>query len=316
MTTEADHTTDSPIPFPFQGVFSEVTTKSVGFGATKRKEKIKKFWLLERDDEGATFMRPLNSNYLPSGERKTIDPAKSLEKLYPEPNIYMRQVKPRLIEMERAVDRGDEHRMNEELISAEFSYKEALEIDEFHIRANFGLALSYLGMGDKRRARHTFLRIVNLEGAFSEEHKHLFNEFGIALRKHEMYRESLEYYLRALKLCKTDEHLLFNLARACYDNDDFKHANEFIGKALQIQPDFSEGQKLLRAVLKAGGQDKGDNPDKKNSNDDTKPNGAPKGAGKDTPAAKKSGKTKGTPNTDSDKPENGDAWEQEGDSQG
>ena len=251
MTPETDKCVENPLPFPFEGVFSEVTTKTVGFGATKRKEKVKRLWLIDRNDLGDTFIRPLDVNYLPSGERKPVISNKMFTKLFPEPDIYMRQVKPRLVELERAVERGDEHRANEELLSAEFSYKEALDVDEFHIRANFGLALSYMGMGDKKRAKHTFMRIVNLEGTFSEEHKHLFNEFGIALRKNEMYRESLEYYLRALKLSKTDEHLLFNLARACYDNGDLKHAREFTGKALAMNPEFDEGQRLLRAIDKA-----------------------------------------------------------------
>ncbi|WP_461209204.1 tetratricopeptide repeat protein [Desulfocurvus sp. DL9XJH121] len=241
-------TPDAIIPCPFQGVFSEMITKSVGFGGTKRNEKIKKFWFLERDKNGETFLRPLSRDYLPSGEREPADLAKAVATFFPEPDIYMSQVKPKLAQLERAVTQGDEHREKGELYSAEFSYNEALQIDEFHIRANFGLGLSYLGMGDQDRARHTFRRIVSLKGTFREEHKHLFNEFGIELRKSGMYEECLEYYQRALKLSRTDEHLFFNLARACYDNENMDQAMEFAAMALGLNPDFKEGQLLLREI--------------------------------------------------------------------
>ncbi|BBD06816.1 tetratricopeptide repeat protein [Desulfovibrio ferrophilus] len=238
------------IPYPFTGVFSEIVTKSVGFGATKRKEKIKKLWFLERDEQGTTFIRPLSKSYLPSGDPAEIPLARAIKNFFPEPNIYMTRVAPKMAEVEAAVTKGDEHRSQDEHYSAEFAYKEALSIDEFHIRANFGLALTYASMGDKEKAKHTFRTIVTLEGSFNEKHKHLFNEFGIALRKNEMYRESLEYYLRALRLCKSDENLLFNLARACYDNDSHEHAVEFLDKALALKPDFKEAMMLKKAIGK------------------------------------------------------------------
>jgi len=245
-------TETTTIPHPFTGVFSEIVTKTVGFGATKRKEKIKKLWFLERDEQGTTFIRPLSKNYLPSGEPKEIPLTRAVEDFFPEPNIYMSRVAPAMAQLEQAVAEGDEHRSKDEHYSAEFSYKEALSIDEFHIRANFGLALTYVSMGDLEKAKHTFRTLVTLEGSFHESHKHLFNEFGIALRRNELYRESLEYYLRALKLCKTDENLLFNLARACFDNKDYEHAIEFLGKALDLKPEFKEAKMLLNAIEKLG----------------------------------------------------------------
>jgi len=253
MTQEKNETTSehsSAIPYPFCGVFSEIVTKTVGFGATKRKEKIKKLWYLERDEDGTTSIRPLSKNYLPSGEAAEISLDKVVQDFFPEPNIYMSRVAPQMAEVEQAVAKGDQHRENGEHYSAEFAYKEALEIDEFHIRANFGLGLTYTSMGDREKARHTFRTIVNLEGSFHEKHKHLFNEFGIALRKNEMYKESLEYYLRALKLCENDEHLFFNLARACFDNEDHEHALEFLTQAQELKPDFKEAQKLINAIAR------------------------------------------------------------------
>lgn len=237
------------IPFPFRGVFSEISTKSVGFGATKRKEKIKRLWLLERDEEGVTSIRSLNSDYLPTGEAKTVELDKIMNGFYPEPGIYMNKVAPKLYEAEKHTDEGDEHRGNEEHYSAEYSYKSALAIDEDHIRANFGLGLTYLAMGDSKRAQHTFQKIVSLDSAFDPDHKHLFNDFGISLRKSGMFEECFSYYNRALELHPEDDHLLFNIARAHFDAEDYPAAMEASSKALDVNPDQKQALRLREAIL-------------------------------------------------------------------
>ena len=52
------------------------------------------------------------------------------------------------------------------------------------------------------------------------EHKHLFNEFGIALRKKGMFGEAIRYYHRAIELTRKDENIYLNLARAHFEKGD------------------------------------------------------------------------------------------------
>lgn len=236
------------IPYPFKGVFAEIVTKSVGFGATKRKEKIKRLWFLERDADGRTTIRPLNKDYLPSGEPREIDLAEAVGAFFPEPGVYMDKVAPRLREVERLVGEGDAHRAREEHYSAEYAYKGALSIDEDHIRANFGLGLTYLALGDTKRAGHTFRKIVSMKSSFNPEHKHLFNEFGISLRKNGMFEQCVRYYRRALELHAEDDHLLFNIARAHFDEQDLEKALQFSLLALENNPDLREARRLREAV--------------------------------------------------------------------
>jgi len=236
------------IPFPFQGVFSEILTKSVGFGATKRKEKMKRLWFLERDKTGTTTVRHLTKDYLPTGNPKPVDLSKIMGEFFPEPGIYMNKVAPKLHETQRLADEGDEHRSKEEHYSAEYAYKEALGIDEDHIRANFGLGLTYLSMADTKRAEHTFQKIASLESAFGIEHKHLFNEFGINLRKHGMLDECVEYYMKALSLHPEDDHLLFNIARVHFDREDYAKAQEYCLLALQNNPEQREARRLRASI--------------------------------------------------------------------
>ena len=84
-----------------------------------------------------------------------------------------------------------------------------------------------------------------LDAAFLPEHKHLFNEFGIKMRKLGMYDEAMRYYMRAYRLCKTDEHLLYNMARTLYEKGRIKSSRALLGKAMRLNPQFPEGRAFL-----------------------------------------------------------------------
>ena len=59
-----------------------------------------------------------------------------------------------------------------------------------NVRANFGIGLCYIDRGEREKATEVFERLVKLDAAFEDEHKHLFNEFGISLRKAGMASET------------------------------------------------------------------------------------------------------------------------------
>ena len=79
-----------------------------------------------------------------------------------------------------------------------------------HIRAIFGIGLVYLGKRDLKKAGYVFERLLSIEDSFGPEHKHLFNEFGIGLRKTRLHAQAIEYYGRALAYCDDDENLHFD----------------------------------------------------------------------------------------------------------
>ena len=58
-----------------------------------------------------------------------------------------------------------------------------------------------------------FARLVSMDAPFAPEHKHMFNDFGINLRKSKMIPQAIEYYSKAIALSPEDEHLRYNLAR-------------------------------------------------------------------------------------------------------
>ena len=143
------------------------------------------------------------------------------------------------------VDVAEAHRERQELFAAEFEYKSVLRLDEEHVRAAFGLGLTYLERQEKHNADMVFHKIMRIEAAFAPEHKHLFNEFGIQMRKLGMYDEAMRYYSQAYRLCNTDEHLLYNMARTLFEKGRVKSCRAMLDKALKLNPEFPEGRAFL-----------------------------------------------------------------------
>ena len=171
-----------------KGVFSSQTIEKVGTGTTIRKTIQKTFWMCEEMASGSFQLQPLNVNCVPSGPKKIIPKEDFLTKFSPEPEFYLHSVYPAMQKLNQAIELGESHRNKGKSFSAEFEYQNALNIDLDNVRANFGLGLTYLSRGETKKADNIFERLVNLDAAFEPEHKHLFNDFGINLRKKQNVR--------------------------------------------------------------------------------------------------------------------------------
>lgn len=237
---------------PFRGVFSTQSSAVIGFGSTKRKVKQSINVFAEEQPDGTYCVRTLNKHYVPSGRVRVVTREELLADYLPEPDLYMNKVVPMMRRVREDVEAGDEHRAAGELMSAEFEYKNVLRVDEEHIRATFGLGLTYLDRGELENAKLVCRRLITLEAAFGKEHKHLFNEFGIKMRKYGMFDLALRYYFKAFRLTRTDDHLLYNISRTYCENGNFKIARKFMAQALALNPDFPEAKALSRFIeLKA-----------------------------------------------------------------
>nr|WP_321256144.1 tetratricopeptide repeat protein [uncultured Pseudodesulfovibrio sp.] len=235
-----------------KGIFSTQTVAKVGTGTTQRKTIQKTYWDVEEQDETIISVQPLNRNYVPSGPKRQIERDDFLTKFNPEPEFYVSTVYPAIKEMDGAIVRGEKHRERGAAYSAEFEYQQAMSIDEENVRANFGLGLTYLDRGDQVKANDIFERLVGLEAAFEAEHKHLFNDFGINMRKNKMYDQALQYYLRAEELVKNDEHLFHNIARCYFEKGNVDECKKYLIKSLAVNPNL-EASKQFWTYLQTQG---------------------------------------------------------------
>ncbi|MDK2956695.1 MAG: hypothetical protein PWQ57_2191 [Desulfovibrionales bacterium] len=231
-----------------QGVFSTEKTMVIGFGGTKRRVKQNVFAYVREEGDGRLSVQALNAKLVPKGDRTFISREELLSGYLPEPALYLNTVLPNIIRMEQAVARGDAARSKGELYTAEHDYKTALEYNEEHVRAVFGLGLVYLERGDDENAIKIFQKLVKIDAAFKKEHKHLFNEFGIKLRKRKLYPQAMKFYARAYQLSRDDEHLLFNLGRTLFEKGKPSIAIRFLRKALEINPFFEESRRFLKRL--------------------------------------------------------------------
>ena len=228
---ELSHAPDA-LPGGLRCAFSDKKTIKIGTGGTTRKQTVNVYWYVEQLGADQFGLWMLNASYVPTGQRRTVSKTQLLEDYHPELEFYNRNVFPRVVEMADAVRRGDEHRAAADFDEAIGHYNQALRLDDENVRAVFGLGLSHLGRKDNAKALRVFDDLVKLDAAFEPEHKHLFNEMGIALRKNGLFDQSVEFY-----------------ARAYYEKGDFPGCVEHLKRCLEQNPRLGEARKLAELIL-------------------------------------------------------------------
>jgi tetratricopeptide (TPR) repeat protein len=243
-------TIKSPTMPKIKGTFSTKLIQEIGTGTTKRKVIQSFLYYAEEKDNGEIGLRVLNENSIPSGEEQTISKEELLESFTPEVELYTSTVFPALQQLNKTLAKADRQRQMGNTFTAEMEYFNALNIDEDNIRANFGIGLCYLERNEAEKATDVFNRLIELNAAFDKEHKHLFNDFGISLRKNKMFDEAVKFYSRALGLSDSDENLYFNMARCMYEDGNKKKAAKYIKKCLKINPESTPALKLKKYIKK------------------------------------------------------------------
>jgi len=238
------------------GVFSQKIMSSIGTGTTARKTETLAYYFVQENDSGDIEAQGLGPNNELFGGKQTLSREELLGKFLPEPQRSLEYAKLRLAQqqaVQKAVARGDKFLKQGAHYSAEYEYNKALAIEEENVRANFGIGLCYIARGENDKAHEVFERLVKLEAAFSEEHKHLFNEFGIRLRMAGMYDEALLYYARALTLAPDDENLHYNMARAAFGKGEAGPTAQHLAECLRLNTNHSEALQFLAYLGRRSG---------------------------------------------------------------
>ncbi|MCL2670265.1 MAG: tetratricopeptide repeat protein, partial [Syntrophaceae bacterium] len=76
----------------------------------------------------------------------------------------------------------------------------------------------------------------------------LYNDMGIQYRKEKKYDKAVAAFKKAIFIRPEDEGLYYNMARAYIEATDWKSAKNTMEEVLQIQPEFSEGRRLLQLI--------------------------------------------------------------------
>ncbi|HVN71948.1 MAG TPA: tetratricopeptide repeat protein [Desulfomonilia bacterium] len=231
-----------------QGIFFEESTITLGTGHTQKTQKVKNYCQAEQINEEKVKLTFLGNEGQPTGIVIEIESEEFLKRYTLDPD-YRTKTKEEA-EHDRHVAIAEKHRKRGEHYSAEFEYTTALKIDPESVRANFGIGTLYMEMGDVAKAKGVFKKLSEIKAIFEEDNKHLFNEFGIELRKAHMIDEAMANYQKAITISPADDHLYFNVARIYYDKKEWNNALLWLKKALEINPHFRDAKIFNELILK------------------------------------------------------------------
>ncbi|MGE4293469.1 MAG: tetratricopeptide repeat protein [Desulfovibrio sp.] len=229
--------------------FSTRKVIRIGTGSTTQKKESKILWIGTQISDDLFEVQRVNNNMAPSGDTSVIPCAQFYRDFHPEVDLFNSKILPVLRRIQTAVERGDNHRQRGEPYSAEFEYNIALDLDEHCVRALFGMGLVYLARNETDKARNVFTELVGIKAAFAPEHKHLFNEFGIQMRKKGMFDEASAYFQRGLEFDDTDENLYFNLARANFEKGDYQTCVKNLAASLDLNSAVEEAREFARYLV-------------------------------------------------------------------
>ncbi len=145
---------------------------------------------------------------------------------------------------------AEQHLDKKEYHAAAFEFGQAIKVDEKNLKAHLGKGKAHMELGQVDEAKESFKKLSEIDSLYEKENKHVFNEYGIELRKSEMYDMAIENYQKAIAIDPEDEALYFNVGRAYNEKGNTKEAVANLNKALSLQGDFKEAKALLAAITK------------------------------------------------------------------
>ncbi len=232
------------------GVYSKTSSSTAGTGESFLRYAQKTYWFIRRRADDEYEVQPLNDHYLPSGVVQVITKGQFIRQFIPEPEYFESKTGPLLKSLQKKLDLGEKHFQQDNFDMAESEFLKAISLDETNPRANLRLGSIYCRKGQHEHVKTVIDRILNNDAAFLEEERHMFNEFGIDLRKAKHYKESVTYYQKAISLNARDEHLHFNIARALFESGQMEQCQNHLCNALEINSTFNEAVRFLEYIDK------------------------------------------------------------------
>ena len=229
----------------FIGVYSSSTTKpKEGRGAAKRKT----YWFAwDCGDEGYR-VQELDDTFQPKGEPLPMDFSTFQVSFVQEPSVFAAPIK--LASFPASPVQPQSPQPSGGAAKPEQRAAEWEEV-ESHVRAHFAALLLKIRRGDGLPDALQALRdIAEMEEGIVPEHKHMFAEFGINLRKGKLPEIALAHAKRVLSLAPGDSHGHFNIARIYHVLGELGEAEQHLQAALEFSPDLGYARDFLAYIGK------------------------------------------------------------------
>ncbi len=245
---------DGGVGAKIAGYYIEEVKISLGTGATKRSTTGENIFYAEEQPNGEVKLSLLNMAGKLTSITEVVEKEELFRRCRPKPDFVPPDKTEKFDKIKEKADRhasrGNLHLRKKEYNSAEFEFNNSLKLDEEHVRANYGLVKLHMEKGEDEEAKVILEKLTTIDALFEDENKHVFNEFGIDLRRMKMSDQALDSYRKALEINDKDPILNFNMARALIDKKEWAPALASLERALELKEEFPEAQKLVQ-ILRA-----------------------------------------------------------------
>lgn len=229
-------------------VYVQRTVMTLGTGGTSRNATSENYYEAFPLEDGTfkLILLDLNDQHSVLSEIVKPEELKGEYELVPDYFEEKQSTKKKMIAKKLA--NGQEHLKQEEYYSAEFEFDGVINMDERNLEAHVAKGESLLAQGDVDGARDTLEKVSGFDELYDKSNKHIFNNFGMTLRKGGFYDKAVESYAKALRMDPTDENLFFNLSRVSYEKKDNKKALLFLKKCLELNPQHQNAALLIKQI--------------------------------------------------------------------
>ena len=188
-----------------------------------------------------------NADNLPGGFRRIVARDDFLADFAPDPEHYNQYLKPVLESLRSKIGKNEGYVDINQFSECEKVVYKALQVDD-----KFGKTV--VPAAGKHRIVRELLDCLPVmeEGVFAFQCA--VNDKSIELRKSGDYERSIRFFHKALRIQPDDDHLLFNLARAYWHNEEHDKCAEQLERALEVNPGFAEAKRFARYLQRSKGK--------------------------------------------------------------
>lgn len=199
------------------------------------------------DDAGKFHVQTLDGAFQPVGIQKLIGPVEFKKNYTHEPTVLAMPVstgKPWLGGPEKQTQSTGK-KLSLPGLAPDSKEPEAKQTENY-LRDVFGKTLKRARFARERNAALNSLKtLVEVEEGIVPEHKFMFTDFGIALRKNALLELALACSKRVLDLSPGDDHAHFNIARILFEMNQLDDAEQHLLTAQSINGNETTYQKML-----------------------------------------------------------------------
>jgi len=234
--------------YEVMGVYSHSIKYEYKAGERGSRYRHGTFWFVRKRNDSLYEVRPLNANHLPSGLTKLVSKEDFLKFYTPELSYFQDNTLPCLETLQKKVRLGRRYFNLGHMDKAELEFCEAVLMQDDSVGGNMGLSEVYAEQQEFSKLRTVLEKLLNIDEIFREEQRHRFNEFGINLRKKELYDDAIRFYTKALEVNEQDENLHFNIARAFHAKENFDECRKHLECSLVLNPNMPEARSFMKVI--------------------------------------------------------------------